>query len=167
MSLLNNMPWEQSIGHNESVRSIFYQICWSNFYYDLHFVREFIFLINVLKLRLHWTKITGWKKMLKICSGSTSFVCLDLDLCNPASSQQTIPEQHPVARTASAHGTPHLHWIVPKTAETNWGKDFPLAKSFWSVSENTSILKSHWTAQKTFSDQNQNLPSPKRHPGHS
>lgn len=78
------------------------------------------------------------RKMLKSSSSSTSSVCLDLDLCNPASSQQTATE-HPLWK-GQLLPMVHLTYaeIALQTAESNWGKDFPLAKS---LTENTSILK--------------------------
>lgn len=49
--------------------------------------------------------------------------------------------------------------FAPKAAENNWGKDFHLAQS---LSENTFK-----TTQKIFPDQNRNLHSRERLPGHT
>lgn len=46
--------------------------------------------------------------------------------------------------------------IAPKPAESNQGKEFPLAKS-WT--ENTLILKSYQTTQKILAEANKNVHS--------
>jgi len=68
------------------------------------------------------------RKILKISFSSTSSVCLDLDLCDPASSQWTTTEQQLVGRTASAHGTPHLHWNCSQSSREQLGKRLPFGK---------------------------------------
>lgn len=97
------------------------------------------------------------RKMLKNSSSSISSVCLGLDLCNPARSKKPLP----VERTTSAHSIPDLHWICSQSSREQMGKRFLFGTEV--VWKDFSFK----TTQKIFSDQNRNLHSQKRLPGHT
>lgn len=66
--------------------------------------------------------------MLKTSSRSTSSVRLDLYLCDPASSQQTTTEQHPVERKSPTHDALCLHRNCSQNSRDQLGKRFPFGK---------------------------------------